>query len=421
MSGQTLEAATPGTPTPAAPTPTGSPSRPITTVGIAALEADPHGVFRRFRPEAPVIIREGLGYLVLRARDIEVLIKDPRLRSAETEYPEQRGVTNGAMFDLFKFGMLTSNGEIHRARRSPFTKLFAARLIAEWRPIIRKTAERLVDSWDGEDGVDLVSRYAALVPAYAISQILGLPEEDITHFTAMVYEVSRFFGSTFTAADIPQMEAATLDLQNYSERLLAQRRKAPTGDFLSAFLETAEQRGELSEFEMIIQVAQLILGGTDSTRVAMGIQVGVLLQHREQWDAICHDQSLIPGAVTEALRYEPSVASVPRFTLEDIVLDGFVVPGQRFVTLSTMSMNRDETVLDQPDVFNIRRTDHPRLHPAFGGGAHRCIGEALARAELEETLSVLATKIPGLRLADGPPEVKGHAGIRRLSTLPVCW
>lgn len=393
------------------------------TLSIAELEADPHTVFRHHRPLTPVIMREGLGYLVLRLQDIESLIKDPRIRSAETEYPKLRGITEGALFDNFEYGMLTSNDAVHKARRSPFTKLFAARLIAQWRPIIRDISNKLIDRWfeDTKTEVDFVKDYAALIPAYALSQILGLPQEDIPHFTASVYEVSRSFGGTFTADDIPGMEAAARDLQNYVSQLLERRRAAPGDDFLSSFLESADQRGQLSQFEMIIQVVLLIIGGIDTTRVALAVQVALLLEHHEQWNAICQDQTLIAGAVSESLRYEPSVASIPRFTLEDIDIGGEEVRAGSSIVLSTMSANRDESVFFQPDNFDIRRIDHPRLHPAFGGGAHRCIGEALARAELEESLSTLIARLPSLRMAGPPPKLKGHSGIRRIGDMRVSW
>lgn len=173
---------------------------------------------------------------------------------------------------------------------------------------------------------------------------------------------------------------------------------------------------------MTIEVVILVIGGgIDTTRVALGVQVALLLEHREQWEAICQDQVLNSGAVSESLRYEPSVASISRFTLENIDLDGHVVAAGSSVVLSTISANRNERVFDQPDKFNIRRTDHPKLHPAFGGGAHRCIGGALARAELEENLFTLALRLPGLRMFGSQPELKGHAGIRRIGNMHLRW
>lgn len=137
--------------------------------------------------------------------------------------------------------------------------------------------------------------------------------------------------------------------------------------------------------------------------------MALLLRQREQWEAVCRDPGLIPGPVAEAMRFEPAVASISRIATEQIDVSGIWLPAGAFVTLSTMSAMRDENAYEQPDVFNIRRTDHPRLHPIFGAGPHRCIGEALARAELEECLAVLAARIPHVQL-DEAPVIRGHMG-----------
>jgi cytochrome P450 len=115
------------------------------------------------------------------------------------------------------------------------------------------------------------------------------------------------------------------------------------------------------------------------------------------------------------MRFEPSLAGASRVTGEDVEVDGTVVPAGKHVTLSTMSAMRDENVYERPDTFDIHRTNQARLHPIFGFGAHRCIGEALARAELEESLSAITARIPGLNM-DRPPHIKGHSGIRRIDT-----
>jgi hypothetical protein len=112
----------------------------------------------------------------------------------------------------------------------------------------------------------------------------------------------------------------------------------------------------MSPAEVIFQIVQLIVGGTDTTRVAITAEVALLLQHREQWEAVCRDPGLIPGAVDEAMRFEPSVASISRIAIEDIDVNGVLLPAGGFLTLSTMSAMRDENAYEQPDVFNIRRT-----------------------------------------------------------------
>jgi len=391
-------------------------------LSIAELDADPHGVFRHHRALMPFILHESGSYFVLRAKDVETLMRDdPRTRQSEVEYPVMLGITEGTLFDFFTEGMLTSNGVVHQRRRAPFTRTFAARLVSQLRPRIRAAAEELVDSWYSGGEIDLVADYSALIPARTIADVLGLRRDDIPHFTRLVYQLSRVLSFLFTPDEIPALQAAAWELLDYVEAVLADRRKAPRKDFLSAFLAEAELAGELSPLEIVVQIIQLIVGGTDTTRVAGAIQVALLLQHRDQWDAICRDPRLIPGAVAEALRYEPSVATVGRISLGDIPLEGGVLPAGKFLMLSTMSAMRDESVHVDPDRFNIRRSDRRRTHLVFGSGVHRCLGEALAVAELEEGLAVLAARLPQLRFSSGPPQLRGHSGIRRLENCPVSW
>jgi cytochrome P450 family 103 len=387
---------------------------------VEQLDADPHGIFRHYRMTHPVVAHELGGYIVLRHADVDRLIKDPRARATETAFPETLGVTTGALFDAFQYGMLTANGDVHHNRRSPFSRTFATRFIAELRPRIRRCAEELIDSWYADERVEFVERFAAQVPARVISELLGLPREDIPSFTKLVYGVTRFFSLSITQDEIPRSEAAGRQLQNYVEKVLDDRRRAPRDDFLSTFLTAADEAAKLSPLEVIFQIAQVIIGGTDTTRVAIAMQVALLLQHREQWEAVCRDPGLIPAAVAEAMRFEPSVASTSRITTENIEVGGAALPAGRLVLLSTMSSMRDERAYERPDVFDISRTNQPRLHPVFGGGAHRCLGEALARVELEESLAVLAARIPQLRL-DKAPAIKGHTGIRRVDSMRLSW
>jgi hypothetical protein len=104
-----------------------------------------------------------------------MLMRDPRLRQGETDYVEMRGVPEGAIFDIFRNSMVTSNGAVHRRRRSPFSRTFAARLIADLRPHIRNVADGLVESWHAEGEVDLVDRNAALIPARAATPPVPMP------------------------------------------------------------------------------------------------------------------------------------------------------------------------------------------------------------------------------------------------------
>ena len=397
-----------------------SESDALPTLALAQLKADAHGVFRRYRREYPVVRHENGSYFVLRFTDIDRLSKDPRLGPTRTALPEMLGLSDGTIFDVFLHGMLTADGDVHRRRRAPFSRLFAARAITEMRPRIRRTAEDIIDGWYGDGEVDFVDGFAAQLPARLIADLLGLPREDIPQFTVLVYEVTKILSFGLNPDEIPGIARFAQQLRDYVDKALDERRRRPRGDFLSAFLAVAAEAGEMSPEEMLYQIFQLIVGGTDTTRVAMVSLVALLLQHGQQWAEVCRDSALIPGAVAESMRFEPSVGSVSRVTREDVDVDGTVIPVGNFVALSTMSAMRDDKAYDRPDTFDIHRTGLPRLHPIFGYGAHRCIGEALARAELEEGLSAITARIPQLGL-DVPPTISGHFAVRRADAMRVSW
>ena len=397
-----------------------SPNEPA-TIAAAELEQHAHAVFRHHRPLAPLIKRDDGVYIALRASDVERLATDPRTRQVETEIALARGVTDGALFDFFNNSMLLSNGPLHRRRRAPFARAFAVKLIAELRPRIRATANELIDRCEARGEMDFIDEFAALIPTRVISEILGLPAADIPEFSRRIYSLARSLSSSFAPDDVPELQNSARELSQYVHELLEDRRRVPRDDFLTSCLGAIDAAGELSPVETVMQIITVILGGSDTTRGAGSIQTSLLLQHREQWDAVCQDPSLIPGAVLESMRYEPAVGSFARFTLEEIDLDGWTVPRNRVLSLSMLSAMRDPQLYADPDRFDIERSDHPRRHLIFGAGSHRCLGEALAKAELEEQLAALTARIPQLRLAGDPPIVRGSGGIRSVRNMRVRW
>lgn len=395
--------------------------REPTSIAWRELEAQPHRIFRLHRSLTPVVKREDGVYIALRASDVIGLTTDPRTRQLETELAVSRGVVEGALFDFFKHTMLLSNGVDHRRRRAPVARAFAYKLITELRPRIRAIANEIIDRHAPLGRMNLVEDFASAVPARVICEILGIPRQDIPEFTRHVYTMARALSSSFTRENVPELEAAAGELTSYTRSLLHDRRARPSSDFLSSYVAALDESEQLSAVEALIQIVTLILAGSDTTRGAIAIQVSLLLQHPWQWMAVCRDASLVPGAVAECLRYEPSVGSFMRIALEDIDLDGWVVPRNSLVALSTLSAMRDPALYSDPDRFDITRTDHPRKHLVFGGGVHYCLGALLATAELEESLVALTGRLPHLQLAGEPLSVHGSGGIRAIGDVQVCW
>ena len=385
------------------------------------LELEPHRVFKTYRPLTPFIKRDDGVYIAIRAGDVESLATDPRTRQLQTELGLSRGVTQGPLFDFFNNSMLLSNGIAHRRRRVPLSRAFALRVINDLRPHIRKIVNTLIDEHYARGEVNFRDEFAAWVPARVIADILGIPPADIPEFTRNVYSLARSLTPTFSRADVPELDDAADRLTKYVEMLLDERRREPRDDLLTSYLNAVDEADLLSRIEALIQIVTVLLAGSDTTRAALTIQVSLLMQNRDQWDALRHDSSLIRGAVLECLRYEPSVGSFPRFTLEDIEVDGYTVPRNCMLSMSTLSAMRDPALYSDPDRFDITRTDHPRRPIVFGAGSHRCLGETLALLELEETLAALVERLPNLELVWNAPSIEGSGGIRRVGEMQVRW
>ncbi|NWG45846.1 MAG: cytochrome P450 [Alphaproteobacteria bacterium] len=387
---------------------------------LELLDQEPHRVFRQLRPLYPCVEAEFGTLIVLRSRDVEALFTDPRTRQFETEPMALRGITEGPLYDIFRYGMVFSNGAVHQRRRAPLARAFAHRMMEAMRPTVAALANRLIDEVKADGEMDLLEHYSATIPAHTVCSILGVPEEDIPHFFGWAKSTARGI-SWFRDEDFPEINRTAGEMIDYVARTLDDRRKAPREDFLTQYVKMTEEAGELSPEEIVIQIAGLILAGSDTTRTGITATLSLLLQHKEQWKAVLADESLLSAAVNEGIRFDPPVGAVPRVTLEPVELDGYTINPGQVILLSLVSSLRDPAAYSDPERFDISRTDHPRWHLAFGSGPHRCIGEALARVEMEEALRALGRRLPGLEIVGAPPKVTGHNTLRKIDQMRVGW
>lgn len=266
------------------------------------------------------------------------------------------------------------------------------------------------------ESFDFVDRMAARVPAEMIASILGLPTAEVPYFAGRVYQLARAVQPIYPHADHEDIEAAAAELFDYVEAHMRARMATPRDDLLSTVVASWRSDQAISFESLVLQVLAIVVGGSDTTRAAFAMLVALLLERPEDWAALQADPALIPGAVAEGLRYEPSVASISRFTKTPIEIGSAAVPAGVALSVSTLSAMRDPALYADPDRFDIRRTDHPRLHLVFGMGPHRCIGEMLARIELEEGLAALIEA--GLEIEmETRPSMRGFGGIRQITPL----
>lgn len=376
----------------------------------------PYPLLKAMREQAP-LARGMFGMTFgLHQRHIDLITSDAT-RQLETEAVMLQGITSGPIFDFIQSAMLFANGKSHADRRSPISRTFAFKLMDAMRPRVIEIATEIVHENLGKGPISFVNEVAAQIPARIIAEVVGVPRSDLPVFMQWIQDTADALGM-IDQAKRPRIESSLIAFNAYVQDLLDDRRANPREDFLSDYV-AATANADLTEQEIRTQVLGVILAGSDTTRGSLCMTLAQLLAHPDQWAAFCADpQGLKTKVVQEGLRYEPIVSGVPRVAVRDLEVDGYAIPAGSLISVSLLSVLRDPEVYADPESFNIHRTDHPRWHPIFGGGAHRCAGEALARAEMEETLATIATLAPNTTLVGAFPRLAA-GGIRQIDRMEV--
>lgn len=381
------------------------------------LHEDPHGRFAALRKDHAVIRISDQSFYVLRAADVVPLLKDDRTVQVEgRDYVALHKIPDGAMARFLRDILLFANGPDHRLKRGLFARAFSHQSILASRGEIRFVARKIVADLPRGESFDFVDHMAGRVPARMIAAILGLPVAEADWFAPRIYDMASAMVPNYPMDDHDRVETAACEAFAYVETHMTARLARPKEDLLSRLVTDWERTQEIDFGSLVNQVLAFMLGGSDTTRAAFASTVSLLRQRPDDWAALRADASLIPGAISESLRFEPSVGNVPRFTVAPLEIGGVTVPAGVMLQLSTMSAMRDPELYADPETFDMRRTDHPRLHLIFGQGPHRCIGEMLARLEMEESLEALLADAPGIEIETAPRMV-GFGGIRQVTPM----
>ncbi|MBV9041174.1 MAG: cytochrome P450 [Acidimicrobiia bacterium] len=236
-----------------------------------------------------------------------------------------------------------------------------------------------------------------------IARILGLPRHDYPRFQRWSLE---FLSSL---ANWERAQAAARVLDGYFAGVIADRRQQPTDDLISDLCTTECDGHRLNDRDICGFLRLLLPAGIETTYRSSGNLLYALLTHPDQLAALRADRSLMPQAIEEGLRWEPPIIFLLRNAVRDTEVCGTAIPAGSVVNVCTGSANRDETVYNEPDRFDISR--RPHQHVTFGWGPHICVGMHLARMETTVAMNAVLDRLPNLRTDDDfePPFVQGTA------------
>lgn len=386
-----------------------------------ACPFDPPPEYGRLRAEKPVSkVRLADGreaWLVTRYDDARMVFSDPRF-SSDRRHPNFPARIQGrATINKAPPIIVGLDGKEHAEARRAVISEFTAKRAQALRPRIQEMTDECVDAMlAGDRPVDLVAALAMPVPSLVICEQLGVPYADHAFFQELTVKLV----SPRTTED--EREAATGELRTYLAEIIAARERSPGDDLLSRQILKQRMAGVAGRDGLVSLAWLLLVAGHETTAGMISLGVLALLENPGQLAMIRDDPATTPAAVEELLRYFSNVQHVTaRIATQDMEIRGALVRTGDALIVSGLAADRDGAVFEDPDRLDLGRG--ARHHLAFGYGPHQCLGQHVARAELQIVLDTLFRRIPGLRLAVDFDDLRfrDDTNFYGLYEMPVTW
>jgi cytochrome P450 len=378
------------------------------------FQADPAPAIEELRAQS-WLVRTPIGGFAIGRSQVQALLADRRLRSSVPDIVRMQGVTDGPLFDALTNSIIALEGEDHVRVRKLVSRAFTPRAVDVHRGDMRSTLNKLVTPLLEAGRCDFMAAVAEHYPIEVMCHLLGVPEEDHEDFASWNRAIT--WALSFQLFDhIDDVQWGMDQMNEYVAGLMADRRREPQDDLVTALVQAREADDRLSDDEVLLMIAALLFAGYDTTRNQLGLAMWMFAEYPEQWKRLAADPTLAPQAVEEVMRFRGTVGVAPRMVAEDFEFDGYQLPAGTMLALSTSAANHDPDTYDEPWVFDIAA--ERETHFTFGGGPHYCLGASLARAEMQEALPILCAAMPELAL-DGEPTWRPPMGIFGPETLPI--
>jgi len=371
--------------------------------------AEPYAIAAELRDTTPVFYAPKLGYLVVcEMAEIEriftdhetfasVNVQDPVFPLA----PVAHEILSAPDFD--PVAVMSNRPEPDHGRIRVHTRQgFSNKRMGDLEPYIRRRSHELIDAMAAAGPpAEFVERFAFPLPGETIFRFIGFPQSDDEMLKGWCGDRKAFSWGAPSAAEQAVIAQHMLNYWRYCRDFTAAKRDNRGDDLASELIDAQEAHPtDMSYREVESVIYGLSFAGHEAVTALVCNTLLCLFGHRDQWDAVCADPSLIGNAVEEVLRYESSQISWRRITTCDTTVGGYDVPAGTPIFLNFASANRQADIWEDPDSFDIARPNANR-HISFGKGVHFCLGARLARFETRLVIEILAERIPTLRLAPG--------------------
>ncbi|MBJ8108360.1 MULTISPECIES: cytochrome P450 family protein [Bacillus] len=392
----------------------------------AQFKEDAYEIYKESRKMQPILfvneVEIGKEWLITRYEDALPLLKDNRLKKdAANVFPQDTtnmylSVDNS---DHLTTHMLNSDPPNHSRLRSLVQKAFTPKMITQLDGRIQRIADDLIREIERKGTLNLVDDYSFPLPIIVISEMLGIPKEDQAKFRIWSHAV---IASPETPEEIKETEKQLSEFITYLQYIVDIKRKDPKEDLVSALILAENEGHKLSAPELYSMIMLLIVAGHETTVNLITNTVLALLENPNQLQLLKDNPKLIDSAIEEGLRYySPVEVTTARWAAEPFQIHEQTIQKGDMVVIALASANRDETIFENPDVFDITRENN--RHIAFGHGSHFCLGAPLARLEAKIAITTLFNRMPALQLKGNREDIKwqGNYLMRSLEELPLTF
>jgi len=286
----------------------------------------------------------------------------------------------------------------HLLRRKLVNAGFTRKRVMDKVAGIDELCDTLIDAVCERGECDFVRDIAAPLPMAVIGDMLGVAPQERSTLLKWSDDLVTGLNSAADAETLQAVMDAFAGYSAYAIETIAKRRSEPTDDLFSILVNSEVEGQRMDDQEIIMETLLILIGGDETTRHTLSGGTEQLVRHKDQWDRLVADPSLLPGAIEEMLRWTSPVKNMARMAMRDVEFHGTQLRQGEKMLLMFEAANFDESVFGDPENFRIDR--NPNSHLAFGFGTHFCLGNQLARLELSTMVRKVLERLPDLRLAD---------------------
>lgn len=355
------------------------------------------------------IVTGPYGYAVLSYKSAAAVLRDNRFQNSALRLMEEFGIADGPVHDFRARSIIMVEGEQQLRLRRPLARFMSPVTVEKTRQALRDIVTGIMADLDATRPVDFHHQIDRRIPSLVYCQLAGAPATDAPKVQDLSERTLALLTRDRSLA--PSIRAAYDELFAYLAELIAHKRSTGLGEDMLSNLISLADSGALTEEELVTEATSMLEASSVNTAHQTGLVVWTLLRNPEVWQRLTADPTRIPAAVVEALRLYPRTGVVSKISTEEVELAGTVIPAGADVHVAVWSANRDPERFEHADRFDLDRERNQPL--TFSTGPHNCLGQGLAKVEMEEVVAHLVSHYPNATLDESATRI-GQAGGRWL-------